>query len=230
MLQTVLIVIGTVIGTLTLLGGGAYLWGRSKIASVRAALSSMHADLGAGAAWSGGGAPAGGSYQTLSDEDLDQLERVVKENSGPLKPSLPVLQNCSGCASFSLTMGQKQLQAAPAFLMATQWLQPWQMAQKRNPEWIAAETELHEAKQEAKAGARAQPALTPAHLADLDAKVAELTKKLASINEYLPMEKREEMMKLSIEDFGLCVSHGELRAKIDRCDRWKSDRATEVSA
>jgi hypothetical protein len=203
MLETILLVGFSVLGTVLVLGAGFFLYGRRQLAHLRGALASMHADLGAGA---GAAAPPATTYATLEDDEVSAPKRA-----------LPVLATaCSTCRSWSHAMGQRHLQAAPAFLAASQWIQPWQMAQKRSPEWIAAETELSTAQLELRSAEKAGMDVGD----HLQARVAELSAKLKSLPEYLPMEKQEQMMKLTLDDFGLCTSRQELRAKVDTCDRY----------
>lgn len=200
----------SVIGTLVVLGiafGLFVRWGNAKIAGVRSALTDVHAIRSYGRDAPPPAEEHVGGYTTIEDEPPSAAR--------PPKRALEVVASCLGCDAWSHEAGQRLMDAQPAFRAAGSFLSPAQMGQRRNPEYMKLEKQIYETEKLVKKGQ--EPAV------ELPAKkrLETLRAELAAMPEYVNPEGIEKNMKVTWADFGLCTSHRELRAKTDRCDRYK---------
>lgn len=197
-MTTILTVLGSVGGTILLFFLVFLFWGYRKLSLVQTALRAEHGGAGGDEVPTD---PMPSSYSTLAD-DLEPE---------PDKNRLVVLnRECGSCDHFALGPGQRLLDAHPAFRQVAQTLQPWQMGQKRNPDYIAIERKIYEV-EEGKEGPIGKGNATA------------LRGELATLEEYLEAapDSLSKNMKVEWRDFGLCSEHRHLRAKTDTCDRFK---------
>ena len=113
---------------------------------------------------------------------------------------------CSTCKSFDLAGGQRLLSANPAFRAAAEWVPPWRMGRalktKPNPEYLALLAERDAAEGEARQA---------------------LERRLEAIPPEVPLDEDEQvepsLLHLDWTQFGACLTHSEIRAGSDTCDK-----------
>jgi hypothetical protein len=113
---------------------------------------------------------------------------------------------CSTCKSFDLAGGQRLLSANPAFRAAAEWVPPWRMGRalktKPNPEYLALVAERDAAEGEARQA---------------------VERRLEAIPPEVPLEEEEQvepsLLHLDWTQFGACLTHSEIRAGSDTCDK-----------
>ena len=153
------------------------------------------------------------------------------------KKQLPIAQpsgSCEDCMFWSLKRGQQELQSNPAFFGATQHLQPYQMAEKRdlkpNPKYLEQQKWI-EALAIDEAKAKLQGDLEAYAKVKVEREAAEL-----ELNDIAPdvLEKtlpdaNEPMLDASWDDLGACRKHRELTFKVHSCDDW-AQQLVEVAS
>ena len=162
---------------------------------------------------------AAAPYSTLDGEDDEEPgasgdEDAEGADAAPALKRLLVVQDapaatCSECKSFDLVGGQKLLSSNPAFRAAAEWVPPWRMGRalktRPNPEYATLEAERDAAEGEARAA---------------------LDKRLEVTPREVPFDDDEQvepgLLHLDWAQFGACLTHSEIRASSDRCDKFKA--------